>query len=76
MWHTNKQHIRKGIYESLDGIFYLNEKTQKKFEWSIIGRDGDGVLGLKKRIKELKLEDKVKIYIDVPELKNKVLFKK
>lgn len=67
LWHTNKQHIRKGVYESLDGIFYLNKKTQKKFEWSIIGKDGDGVLGLKKRIKELKLEDKVKIYIDVPQ---------
>lgn len=65
LWHTNNQHIRKGIYESLDGISYLNTKTKKKFEWSIIGKDGDGILGLRKRIKDLKLEDKVKVYVDV-----------
>ena len=66
LWHTNKQHIRKGVYESLDGVFYLNEKTQRnlavnireRWRWSIRSKE---------RIKELKLEDKVKVYIDVPQ---------
>lgn len=64
-WHTSDQHTRKGIYETLGAMAYLNERTDVAFEWSIIGRDGDGIPHLGQKIKELGLEKKVKIHLNV-----------
>ena len=64
-WHTTDQHTRKGIYEILGAMAYLNARTDVAFERSIIGRHGDGIPRLRQKIKELGLERKAIIHLDV-----------
>ena len=74
VWHTLDQYKRKGIYESLDAISLLKNRTSFKFKWYIVGGNGDGLSHLKNKILALDLSDEVVVMEDVSQDKKKELY--
>jgi glycosyltransferase involved in cell wall biosynthesis len=71
LWLTKSSISRKGLYETLDALEFLNDK---KFIFYIIGKKGDGHDNLVHKIRKLKIKNKIKILTDLPTLdKNKLL---
>ena len=71
LWLTKSSISRKGLYETLDALEFLNNE---KFIFYIIGKKGDGYDSLIHRIKKLKIKNKIKILTDLPTPdKNKLL---
>jgi len=71
LWLTKSSISRKGLYETLDALEFLNDKN---FIFYIIGKRSDGHDNLVHRIRKLKIKNKIKILTDLPTLdKNKLL---
>lgn len=58
-WLTQDQCARKGVWETLDAMRILRNRTQRPFRWILAGRKENAVPELKKRIKALGLQDVV-----------------
>tara|TARA_B110000027_G_scaffold133728_1_gene163062 strand:+ start:1451 stop:2464 length:1014 start_codon:yes stop_codon:yes gene_type:complete len=71
LWLTESSIKRKGLFEILDALELLNDQN---FIFYIIGKKGNGYNKLVNKIKNLKINSKVKIFTDVPtERKFKIL---
>lgn len=62
LWLTKSSFKRKGLFEILDALELLNDQN---FIFYIIGKKGDGYNKLINKVKNLKINSKVKIFTDV-----------
>ena len=65
VWHRLDQYKRKGVFETLNALKTIKEKTAFSFKWIIVGGMGDGIDILRSTISELGLEGYVSVKTDV-----------
>ena len=70
MWNTKSSYKRKGLFETIDALSKLKERNIN-FQFNLIGAVGDGLIILKKILKEKNLNKNVKVYINCS-LSNKI----
>lgn len=74
VWMTKDQLKRKSVYETLDAIALLVKKGFCNFEWVIAGGAESGNEDLLERIRTEKLEDYVKVKLDLSKEQKEMLY--
>lgn len=74
VWHTLDQYTRKGVFETLEALALLRDRTDIDFQWIVAGGDAPGSVELGKRIVEMGLGDHVSVRLDISVSEKEALF--
>jgi glycosyltransferase involved in cell wall biosynthesis len=74
VWLTKDQIKRKALIEILHSLKIFNQNYNGSWEWVLAGKQGNGVHLIQKLISELKLNDNVKLMLDIDEKTKNLLY--